>query len=217
MSFVFHHFRENVPPTYQNYHTGSTGDRRVQKIAGAKHRRTPCDGQNHDRIFAALTLVYRHRIGVLQLIQHGKLVNRLPSVEVNRKGFGYGIDVFDDADVPIEDAATLRAVFCPFQGIVVFDLHHAIPLAEDEIPAFPLLFAAVLGIQCLLQQLIQSGGFVVSYAVIVIVCVPSSNEAKEIGFLMLVREYFLAFGETVVVASVFPDASVIVILIDLIE
>ena len=91
VTFVFHHLRKDIPPSHQDHHAGGPGDRRVEQIAGAEHGGTAGDGQDHDRILTALALVYRYRIGVLQLIQLRELVDRLPPVEIHHQRLGYGM------------------------------------------------------------------------------------------------------------------------------
>ena len=98
-----------------------------------------------------------HGIGGFQLVQLGKVVVRRPIVEGHRQGLCAGVDPGDRTHVAVENAGAYGAAvgLLPHYIIIVANLHHPVPLPENNISESALLFVGSSGVQGGLQHFVQ--------------------------------------------------------------
>lgn len=120
--------------------------RRIQKLPCEKTRGVQEHGQDHHRIFAALTFVDGDGVGVVKLVQGGEIVSGELILKKNGNLLVFEVDLLDIPDIPVEDppaghgpfavflfpgkleGGEKSAVAFPFDIVIVADLHDLGPL-----------------------------------------------------------------------------------------
>ena len=94
-------------------------------------------------------------VGVLDVLQQRSVVFGDTAVEAERHPVAARCDFEDAAHIAVEHAAALRAVFAPFDVVIVARLHDLVSFTEDDCAVFFLALPRVRRVERSLQEPVQ--------------------------------------------------------------
>ena len=132
----------------------------IEQIPGQEHGGPAGDGHDDDRELAALGLMDREAVSLLQILQvAGFIDDLLLLIKKNGEGMAVGIDSGHKPDVPVEDAGAFfprGAEFTPGNLIIIPGLDYLVAETEDDFPPGKLGFVRRGRVERLLEEEVEA-------------------------------------------------------------